>query len=88
MSSSGHKRTVPYSLTGLRRATRFGDIASATLQRSLKPARNLGFPYRKPSVPKGVVVPPDGYLPATAEAAGAWRPRGPGGGRRVRHARC
>ena len=38
------KRTVPYSLTGLRRATRLGDIASATLQRGLKPARNLGLP--------------------------------------------
>ena len=76
MSTSGHKRTVPYSLTGLRRATRFGDIASATLQRSLKPARNLGFPYRKPSVPKGVVVPPDpSKLGANFETS--WARRGP-----------
>ena len=53
------KRTVPYSLTGLRRATRLGDVASATLQRALGPSRNVGFPYRKPSIPKGVVVPQD-----------------------------
>ena len=38
------KRTVPYSLTGLRRATRVGDMASATLQRGLRPVRNVGFP--------------------------------------------
>ena len=31
------KRTVPYSLTGLRRAARLGDVASATLQRALQP---------------------------------------------------
>ena len=70
------KRTIPYSLTGLRRATRLGDVASATLQRALKPARNLGFPYRKPSVPKGVVVPPDpSKLGANFETA--WARRGP-----------
>ncbi|MGZ4793694.1 MAG: hypothetical protein ACXWBO_17705, partial [Ilumatobacteraceae bacterium] len=53
------KRTVPYSLAGLRRASRLGDVAGAAVQRVLTPARNVGFPYRKPSVPKGVVVPPE-----------------------------
>ncbi|MEY2582230.1 MAG: 1-acyl-sn-glycerol-3-phosphate acyltransferase [Ilumatobacteraceae bacterium] len=70
------KRSVPYSLTGLRRAARIGDIASATLQRGLAPARNIGFPYRKPSVPKGVVVPPDpSKLGANFETS--WARRGP-----------
>ncbi|HEY7628093.1 MAG TPA: hypothetical protein VH761_13545, partial [Ilumatobacteraceae bacterium] len=70
------KRTVPYSLTGLRRAARLGDVASSTLQRALRPARNLGFPYRKPSVPKGVVVPPDpSKLGANFETA--WARKGP-----------
>ena len=70
------KRTVPYSLTGLRRAARLGDVASATLQRALKPARNVGFPYRKPSVPKGMVVPLEpSKLGANFETA--WARRGP-----------
>ncbi|HEX3090823.1 MAG TPA: hypothetical protein VHQ23_19370, partial [Ilumatobacteraceae bacterium] len=70
------KRTVPYSITGLRRATRLGDAASATLQRALSPSRNLGFPYRKPSIPKGVVVPQEpSKLGANFETA--WARRGP-----------
>jgi len=70
------KRTVPYSMTGLRRATRVGDVASATVQRGLRPVRNVGFPYRKPSVPKGVIVPRDpSKLGANFETA--WARRGP-----------
>src|SRR3954449_9750779 len=70
------KRTVPYSMTGLRRATRVGDVASATLQRGLRPVRNVGFPYRKPSVPRGVVVPVDpSKLGANFETS--WARRGP-----------
>ncbi|MFZ9482885.1 MAG: hypothetical protein ACO3AV_08285, partial [Ilumatobacteraceae bacterium] len=41
----------------LRRAAKVGDAASAALQAGLKPVRALGFPYRKPSRPKGVIVP-------------------------------
>ena len=47
------------SLARLRQASRVGDAASSALQTVLKPARNVGFPYRAPSVPKGVVVPRD-----------------------------
>jgi 1-acyl-sn-glycerol-3-phosphate acyltransferase len=42
------------SLTRLRTAAKVGDIASAALQAAIRPARNVGFPYRAPSVPKGV----------------------------------
>jgi 1-acyl-sn-glycerol-3-phosphate acyltransferase len=45
------------ALTRLRQAARVGDAASAALQTALRPARALGFPYRSPSVPKGVDVP-------------------------------
>jgi 1-acyl-sn-glycerol-3-phosphate acyltransferase len=45
------------SVTRLRRAAKVGDTASALLQRALHPARNLGFPWRRPTRPKGVVVP-------------------------------
>jgi 1-acyl-sn-glycerol-3-phosphate acyltransferase len=41
----------------LRRAARVVDAVSAPLQTALKPTRTLGFPYRKPSTPKGVEVP-------------------------------
>jgi 1-acyl-sn-glycerol-3-phosphate acyltransferase len=43
----------------LRRAARALDAVSSPLQAALKPTRSLGFPYRPPSVPKGMVVPPD-----------------------------
>ena len=46
---------VPASVA--RRAARVVDVASAGLQAALKPTRSLGFPYRKPTVPRGVVVP-------------------------------
>lgn len=39
-----------------RRAARVIDIASAALRTVAKPARGLGFPYRAPTTPKGVVV--------------------------------
>jgi 1-acyl-sn-glycerol-3-phosphate acyltransferase len=44
---------------GLRRASRVMDAVSAPIQAVLKPTRALGFPYRSPTVPRGVVVPPD-----------------------------
>ena len=49
------KRTL--SVAQLRKVAKAGDKASAALQAALKPARNLGFPYRKPPRPKGVVMP-------------------------------
>ena len=53
-----------------------GDVASSALQAALRPARNLGFPYRKPTVPKGVVVPPEtNTLGADFETA--WARRAP-----------
>ncbi|MGD9995955.1 MAG: lysophospholipid acyltransferase family protein [Ilumatobacteraceae bacterium] len=41
----------------LRRAARVVDAVGAPLQAALKPTRALGFPYRKPSKPRGVDVP-------------------------------
>ena len=49
------KRTL--SVAQLRSLAKVGDRASAALQTTLKPMRALGFPYRKPSRPKGVEVP-------------------------------
>lgn len=43
----------------LRRAARVVDAATAPLQVVLKPTRSLGFPYRRPTVPRGVEVPPE-----------------------------
>ena len=43
----------------LRRAGRIVDAVSAPLQAALKPTRAVGFPYRRPTVPRGVEVPPD-----------------------------
>ncbi len=48
-----------HSLGQLRRAAKVGDVASAAMHTVLRPMRALGFPYRKPMVPKGVVVPAD-----------------------------
>ncbi|MDP2293499.1 MAG: lysophospholipid acyltransferase family protein [Actinomycetota bacterium] len=56
------KRSAPTRLSSvgqLRRAAKLGDMASSAVQAALKPAKGLGFPYRKPSIPKGMVVPPD-----------------------------
>ena len=48
-----------HSLGQLRRVVKVGDAASGTVRTALKPIRSLGFPYRKPMVPTGVVVPAD-----------------------------
>jgi 1-acyl-sn-glycerol-3-phosphate acyltransferase len=48
-----------YSVDQVRRATRVVDVATSALQRAMRPARSLGFPYRAPTVPKGVEVPPE-----------------------------
>ena len=45
------------SVAQLRKVAKVGDAASAAVQSALRPARNLGFPYRKPSKPKGAVMP-------------------------------
>jgi len=51
----GDKRSL--TVAQLRRMAKVGDVASSALQAGLKPVRALGFPYRKPTRPKGVVVP-------------------------------
>ncbi len=68
------KRTI--SVTQLRRVAKVGDAASAALQTAMRPARNLGFPYRKPSRPKGVVMPAE---PSTlgADFDTAWARKAP-----------
>jgi 1-acyl-sn-glycerol-3-phosphate acyltransferase len=68
------KRTI--SVAQLRRVARVGDATSSALQRALRPARNLGFPYRKPTRPKGVVMPPE---PSTlgADFDTAWARKAP-----------
>ena len=48
-----------HSLGQLRRVVKVGDAASGAVRTALRPIRALGFPYRKPMVPKGVVVPAD-----------------------------
>ena len=49
------QRSVP--LSRLRQMAKIGDAASSALQAALAPVRSLGFPYRKPTVPRGVTVP-------------------------------
>lgn len=49
------KRTL--SVAQLRRAAKVGDAASSALQSVMKPARNLGFPYRRPARPRNVEMP-------------------------------
>jgi len=46
------------SRASLRRVARLGGSAERAVARLARPARNLGFPYRAPTVPKGVIVPP------------------------------
>lgn len=46
-----------HSLGQLRRVVKVGDAASGAVRTALRPIRSLGFPYRKPTVPKGMVVP-------------------------------
>ena len=67
------KRTL--SVTQLRSLAKVGDRASAAIQATLKPARALGFPYRKPTKPKGVEVPREpSTLGADFDTAWARRP--------------
>ena len=56
------KQSAPTRLSSvgqLRRVAKVGDLASSAVQAMLRPTKSLGFPYRKPSVPKGVTVPSD-----------------------------
>jgi 1-acyl-sn-glycerol-3-phosphate acyltransferase len=62
MAGSGTSRRVsvngaPLTLQRLRRAARAGDAAASAIGRVVRPARSAGFPYRAPSVPRGVEVP-------------------------------
>ena len=50
-----NERPVP--VQRLRQMARVGDAASSALQTALRPVRTLGFPYRRPTVPRGVEVP-------------------------------
>jgi 1-acyl-sn-glycerol-3-phosphate acyltransferase len=43
--------------SNLRRAQRVLGVAESVMQRAAAPTRNLGFPYRAPTVPRGVEVP-------------------------------
>jgi len=45
------------SVPQLRKVAKLGDAAGSAVQAVLKPVKALGFPYRKPSVPKGQKVP-------------------------------
>lgn len=51
------ERRSPSSAT-LRRAAKVIDAVGAPIQMALRPTRSVGFPYRAPSKPKGVAVPP------------------------------
>lgn len=51
-----------------RRAVRIVDAATGVVQTALKPTRTMGFPYRKPTVPRGVsVLPKESKLGADFE---------------------
>jgi 1-acyl-sn-glycerol-3-phosphate acyltransferase len=67
-------RTV--SVAQLRRLAKVGDTASGALQAALRPVRALGFPYRKPTRPRGVVVPAEPSR-LGADFDTAWARRGP-----------
>jgi 1-acyl-sn-glycerol-3-phosphate acyltransferase len=43
----------------LQRAQRAAGVAENAVRRAATPLRNFGFPYRTPTVPRGVVVPPE-----------------------------
>ena len=43
----------------LQRAQRAAGVAEDALRRATMPLRNFGFPYRAPTVPRGVEVPPE-----------------------------
>jgi 1-acyl-sn-glycerol-3-phosphate acyltransferase len=63
------------SLQRLRRAARVGDAAASSIARMVRPARSAGFPYRSPTVPRGVEVPEESDdLGANYDTAWARRP--------------
>jgi hypothetical protein len=63
------------SSTSLRRAAKLIDAVGVPIQFALRPTRTLGFPYRPPSRPKGVVVPRDpSKLGANYDTGWARRP--------------
>ena len=43
----------------LKRAAAVADVLSAPVRLALKPTAKLGFPYRAPTIPRGVEVPPE-----------------------------
>lgn len=45
------------SREALRRAAKVGDLVAGPVRTVLKPTQKVGFPYRKPTVPRGVEVP-------------------------------
>jgi len=45
------------NVTGLRRAARAAGAVESLIVKAAKPLSSKGFPYRKPNVPRGVVVP-------------------------------
>ena len=49
--------TRPVPISRLRQMAKLGDVASNSLQAVLRPVRSLGFPYRRPTIPRGVTVP-------------------------------
>lgn len=55
MSGSSNRSGV--SVATARKLAKVAGVASDALQTAMKPARTVGFPYRKPTVPKGVTVP-------------------------------
>jgi 1-acyl-sn-glycerol-3-phosphate acyltransferase len=63
------------SSTTLRRAAKLIDAVGVPIQFALRPTRSLGFPYRPPSKPKGVIVPRDpSKLGANYDTGWARRP--------------
>ncbi|HEY3485391.1 MAG TPA: hypothetical protein VGK49_08395, partial [Ilumatobacteraceae bacterium] len=44
---------------GVRHAQRALGSVEGAVRAAVRPLRNFGFPYRKPTVPRGVEVPPE-----------------------------
>ena len=49
------------SRQALRRAAKVGDLVAGPMRTVLRPTAKVGFPYRKPTVPRGVVVPEEAF---------------------------
>ena len=47
------------SKTNLRRAQRATAVVEDALDAATRPLRNFGFPYRAPTTPRGVEIPPE-----------------------------